>query len=129
MYACCVHAFVCVRVLVSVCEHGRACTCVHVCMIVCVFVSMSVCMRSYCRHPVDIKTSVLVVRGRPELVTLDYCIDIVDNNISEKKLARFTEMLDEVFDRSAVHRIYGDFRPLEEVSSPAFYIHVLQKQN
>ncbi|GBP03241.1 Glycine N-methyltransferase [Eumeta japonica] len=131
-------------------------------------------------HPVIINTTVLVVHGRPELVTLDYCVDIAEEGVSEKisfigpqtsvvdidfnlissrvpekkaldrltdrhtdkevilefrfwnyphKLARFTEMLDEVFERPAVHRIYGDFRPLKEVSTPAFYIHVLQKQN
>ncbi|GBP03249.1 Glycine N-methyltransferase [Eumeta japonica] len=80
-----------------------------------------------------------MVRGQAVLVTLDYYIEIAEDGVNEKlefrfwyyphKLARFTEMLDEVFERPAVHRIYGDFRPLEEVSSPAFYIHMLQKQN
>lgn len=32
-----------------------------------------------CKYPVDIKTSVLVVGGRPELITLDYCIGGTDD--------------------------------------------------
>lgn len=34
----------------------------------------------------DIKTSVLVVRGKPELVTLDYCIDATeDGDINDRR--------------------------------------------
>ncbi|KAL4707125.1 hypothetical protein ACJJTC_011252 [Scirpophaga incertulas] len=91
-----------------------------------------------CKYPVDIKTSVLVVRGRPELVTLDYCINASDrgsvNETSEFRLcyfphtlAKFTSMLDEAFDGAAKHEIYADFKKLSEVPVPGFYIHVMQK--
>ncbi|XP_045764087.1 glycine N-methyltransferase [Maniola jurtina] len=91
-----------------------------------------------CMYPVDIKTSVLVVRGKPELVALDYCIDAAeDGHETEKsefrlcyyphKLDSFTSMLDEAFDNRAKHNIYADFQPLERVRNPAYYIHVMQK--
>ncbi|XP_037297337.1 glycine N-methyltransferase isoform X2 [Manduca sexta] len=91
-----------------------------------------------CKYPVDIKTSVLVVRGKPKLIALDYCIDVTeDGEASERsefrlcyyphKLAKFTAMLDEAFDHRGKHHIYADFKPQEEVSVPAFYIHVMEK--
>ncbi|XP_068627916.1 glycine N-methyltransferase [Battus philenor] len=91
-----------------------------------------------CKYPVDIKTSVLVVRGKPELVALDYCIGATaDGEISEKsefrlcyyphKLDRFSKMLDEAFDMKAKHSIYADFKALDQVDNPAYYIHVMQK--
>ncbi|CAF4949077.1 glycine N-methyltransferase [Pieris napi] len=90
-------------------------------------------------YPVDIKTSVLVVRGKPELVALDYCIcPTEDGDIAEKsefrlcyyphKLDKFTEMLDDAFSNKAQHSIYADFKPLNQVPEPAYYIHVMQKE-
>lgn len=88
------------------------------------------------KDPIDIKTSVLVVAGKAQLIALDYCIttDKETNERSEfrlcyypHKLAKFTEMLDEAFDFKAKHQIYADFKPMEEVAVPAFYIHVLEK--
>lgn len=91
-----------------------------------------------CRYPVDIKTSVLVVQGKPELVALDYCIDTTtdgeENERSEfrlcyypHKLKSFTKMLDEAFDEKATHEIYADFKPMDQVTVPGFYIHVMKK--
>lgn len=90
-----------------------------------------------CKHPVDIKTSVLVVRGKPELVTLDYCIDVTEGYEQDKsefrlcyyphKLTKFTQMLNEVFGKRAKHEIYADFKPIRQVTNPAFYIHVMEK--
>ncbi|XP_050681762.1 glycine N-methyltransferase [Leptidea sinapis] len=91
-----------------------------------------------CSYPVDIKTSVLVVRGKPELVALDYCImpgdDADSTDRSEfrlcyypHKLERFTKMLDEAFNNRCKHSIYADFQPLDRVSNPAYYIHVMEK--
>ncbi|CAH2262744.1 glycine N-methyltransferase [Pararge aegeria] len=91
-----------------------------------------------CKYPVDIKTSVLVVRGKPELVALDYCIDAAEDGLTTEKsefrlcyfphkLDSFTRMLDEAFDGRAKHSIYADFQPLARVSNPAYYIHVMQK--
>ncbi|CAH0397396.1 unnamed protein product [Chilo suppressalis] len=88
-----------------------------------------------CKYPVDIKTSVLVVRGKPELVTLDYCIDAGEHNEKSEfrlcyyphTLKKFTSMLEEAFDARAKHEIYADFKPLNQVSTPGFYIHVMEK--
>lgn len=91
-----------------------------------------------CKYPVDIKTSVLVVRGKAEMITLDYCIDSIEDGLIKEKsefrlcyyphrLHNFIRMLDEAFDNSAKHSIYADFKPLEEVENPAYYIHVMQK--
>ncbi|XP_021203798.2 glycine N-methyltransferase [Bombyx mori] len=90
------------------------------------------------KHPVDINTSVLVVRGEPVLVILDYCVYPSDDGELKEarefslryyphKLSTFTSMLDEAFDNRARHHIYGDFQPLDKVPVPAFYIHVMQK--
>ncbi|CAB3222695.1 unnamed protein product [Arctia plantaginis] len=89
-----------------------------------------------CKYPVDIKTSVLVVGGKPQLIALDYCIttDKESNETSEfrlcyypHKLEKFTRMLDEAFDNRAKHHIYADFKPMDQVSVPGFFIHVLEK--
>ena len=42
-------------------------------------------------------------------------------------LDEFTKLLDESFQCQAKHKIYGDFKPLNEIENPGFYIHVLQK--
>ncbi|XP_052751281.1 glycine N-methyltransferase [Galleria mellonella] len=92
-----------------------------------------------CKYPVDIKTSVLVVRGKPELVALDYCIDGANDDDNERsdfrlcyyphKLDTFTRMLDEAFDYRAKHQIFADFKPIDQVSVPGFYIHVMEKDS
>lgn len=88
----------------------------------------------------DIKTSVLYVSGKPKIVTLDYMIAQDEKNkdnleYSEfrlsyypHKLTVFRDMLAEAFSHRAKHIIYGDFKPLNDIKNPGFYIHVLQKQ-
>ncbi|XP_053600330.1 glycine N-methyltransferase [Plodia interpunctella] len=89
-----------------------------------------------CKYPVDIKTSVLVVRGKPELVTLDYCLDgaFGDGEKSDfrlcyypHKLEKFTAMLHEAFDHRGKHQLFADFKPIDQVPVPGFYIHVMEK--
>lgn len=88
----------------------------------------------------DIKTSVLYVSGKPKIVTMDYMIALDDKNennfeyINEFRLSYyphrltvFRDMLDEIFNHEAKHTIYGDFKPLNQIKDPGFYIHVLQK--
>lgn len=95
----------------------------------------------------DIKTSVLYVSGKPAMVTLDYMIDtseaftkdecdlIYDEKaISEFRLSyypyrlqRFKDMLLEAFGTNADHKIYGDFKPLDMIDVPGFYIHLIEK--
>lgn len=103
-------------------------------------------------HVQDIKTSVLYVNGKASLVTLDYVMDVsdqsrceTDSEIAKKgrldgttksnfrlsyyphRVARFTELLKESFGENAKHQVYGDFKLLDKVDDPAFFIHVIQK--
>ena len=88
------------------------------------------------RHTADIKTSVLYVAGKPALVTLDYVISTGRGDASEfrlsyypHKLAVFEDILKSIFADSKSHEIYGDFKPLTQATVPAFYIHVVKKND
>lgn len=101
----------------------------------------SKCIYYNSRHTTDIKTSVLYISGKPAIVTLDYMITIDgksnrnnSDNVNEFRLSYyphrlnvFSEMLGEAFRFKANHTIYADFKPLEMVKNPGFYIHVLEK--
>ncbi|CAG9864596.1 unnamed protein product [Phyllotreta striolata] len=105
----------------------------------------SKCIYYNSQHTTDIKTSVLYVGGRPVLVTLDYLIDISsaddekrdyinEDSISEFRLSYyphrlkvFKEMLRKSFGENAEFKLYGDFKPLNEIDVPDFYIHVVEK--
>ncbi|XP_043283710.1 glycine N-methyltransferase [Venturia canescens] len=100
------------------------------------------CIYYNSEHMIDIKTSVLYVCGKPAIVTLDYLISLEPDkstsdpeNTSEfrlsyypHKLDVFRDMLDEIFTKSKRHTIYGDFKPLDEVENPGFYIHVIESK-
>lgn len=43
------------------------------------------------------------------------------------RLEVFKDMLKDAFGRNADHKIYGDFKTLEEVETPNFYIHHIEK--
>lgn len=101
----------------------------------------SKCIYYNSEHTSDIKTSVLYVGGKPKIVTMDYMIALDENNkdnpeyISEFRLSYyphrltvFRDMLTEAFSHGAKHTIYGDFKPLNHIEDPGFYIHVLEKQ-
>lgn len=89
----------------------------------------------------DIKASVLFVSGKAAIVTLDYMITLDEGededeqkHVSEFRLSYyphrlgvFTDMLDEAFHYRAKHTIYGDFKSLDVVKHPGFYIHVMEK--
>lgn len=93
------------------------------------------------------KTSVLFVSGKPAIVTLDY---IMPRDSSDEKhhsdgdgddsqehafrlsyyphrLNVFKDLLDEAFHYRAKHTIYADFKRLEDVKIPGFYIHLMEK--
>ncbi|XP_056648913.1 glycine N-methyltransferase [Diorhabda sublineata] len=98
-------------------------------------------------HTTDIKTSVLYVAGKPALVTLDYLIDtslledekkdyVIGDSISEFRLSYyphrlkvFKEMLQKSFGENSEYQIFGDFKQLDEIDVPNFYIHVVQKSS
>ncbi|KAG5874229.1 hypothetical protein JTB14_012842 [Gonioctena quinquepunctata] len=104
----------------------------------------SKCIYYNSKHTIDIKTSVLFVGKQPALVTLDYLIDnasveeksdtIRDDSISEFRLSYyphrleiFQKMLKKTFSENSDFGIYGDFKHLDEVDVPDFYIHVIEK--
>ncbi|KAL6266827.1 hypothetical protein P5V15_003656 [Pogonomyrmex californicus] len=100
------------------------------------------CIYYNSQHMTDIKTSVLYVSGKPRIVTLDYMLALDEENkdnpeyVSEFRLSYyphrltiFRDMLTEAFSHAAKHTIYGDFKPLNQVEDPGFYIHVLEKQH
>lgn len=105
-------------------------------------------------HIKDIKTSVIYVDNRPSVVMLDYIMDTsaidnkfdsTDSKFSRKgrlsgdpvnhfrlsyhphRLVDFTQILDDVFGKGAPHEVYGDFKPLTNDYTPAFFIHILKK--
>ncbi|XP_045479372.1 glycine N-methyltransferase [Harmonia axyridis] len=94
-------------------------------------------------HMIDIKTTVMYTCGKPSLVILDYFLDtssfgknefINEDSISEFRLSYyphrlkvFNQMLLNTFGENAYHEIYGDFKSLNEIENPAFYIHFIQK--
>ncbi|CAO1393087.1 unnamed protein product [Diamesa hyperborea] len=96
----------------------------------------SKCIYYNSEHMTDIKTSVLYVSGKPNMVTLDYLIstDNSGDEVSEFRLSYyphqltvFTNILKNIFGNPANHIIYGDFKSLDAVVDPAFYIHVVEK--
>ncbi|KAG5679918.1 hypothetical protein PVAND_009454 [Polypedilum vanderplanki] len=85
------------------------------------------------QHMTDIKTSVLYVGGKPNIVTLDYLIS-TDEGISEFRLSYyphqlevFKKILKEIFGYGCYHEIFGDFKEINSNDTPAFYIHVIEK--
>ncbi|XP_055644834.1 glycine N-methyltransferase [Toxorhynchites rutilus septentrionalis] len=94
----------------------------------------SKCIYYNSRHTTDIKTSVLYVAAKPTLVTMDYVITTANGESNEfrlsyypHKLAVFEDILKSIFSNATSHEIYGDFKPLNKVTNPAFYIHIVEK--
>ncbi|NP_001153433.1 glycine N-methyltransferase-like [Nasonia vitripennis] len=101
------------------------------------------CIYYNSKHTQSINTSVLYTNGVPALVTLEYRIslngfakgeDKDEQQVSQFRLSYhphvlnvFSVLLDEAFHGQAKHTIYGDFKPLDEIVDPGFYIHVLEK--
>ncbi|XP_011505080.1 PREDICTED: glycine N-methyltransferase [Ceratosolen solmsi marchali] len=98
------------------------------------------CIYYNSKHLQKIVTSILYTNGVPSLITLEYCIKLNVEESNDKESLRefrlsyyphrlniFTDFLNEAFHGSAKHRIYGDFKSLEEAKDPGFYIHVLEK--
>jgi len=84
-------------------------------------------------HINDIKTSVVLQEGDPILVTLDYVMSS-NNKDNQFRLSyyphqvhKFGNILKECFGDGSKYSVYGDFKPEGEISTPGFYIHVIQK--
>jgi len=89
-------------------------------------------------HIKDIKTSVLYVNNRPNLITLDYYMAV--ENIEEfsdcdhfrlsyypHTVREFSSMLRSAFGPRSKHTVYADFKSIKEEPEPSFYIHVIEK--
>lgn len=90
-------------------------------------------------HIKDIKTSVLLVSNKPNLITLDYYMDVEDIPGLEDSnhfrlsyyphtLNGFTSLIREAFGETAKHEVFADFKRTEEEPEPSFYIHVVEKR-
>jgi len=106
----------------------------------------SKCIYYNSSHDTDIKTSVLYVAGKPAMVMMDYFISsainkngkqapAVDNTINEFRLCyyphaltAFTNILKEAFHSKEDHKIFGDFKNLNDIDTPNFYVHVVEKK-
>jgi len=107
----------------------------------------SKCIYYNSSYHTDIKTSVLYVSGKPAMVMMDYVIDTSNykngkqcqvsnaDTINEfrlcyypHRLVAFKNMLKEAFHAKEDHKIYGDFKKLNEIEIPNFYIHVVEKK-
>jgi len=92
----------------------------------------------------NIQTSVLYKDSKPSLVTLDYELEVPEDFKNRElfceerrnhfrlsyyphRLESFTTVLKEAFGQDAKHDVYGDFKPIQDVKDPAFFIHVIQK--
>jgi len=91
------------------------------------------------KHINGIKTSVLYVNNKPNLITLDYTMDVQelfpDSQTSQFRLSyyphrveAFKNLLKSVFGDTSTHSVFGDFKPLNMDDFPAFFIHVIEKQ-
>lgn len=86
------------------------------------------------KHTTDIKTSVLYVGNKPSLITLDYIIKMNNENNEFRlsyyphKLSVFSQILSNTFGPHMKHTICGDFKRLNEVENPAFYVHIVEKK-
>lgn len=85
------------------------------------------------KHTTDIKTSVLYVGNKPSLITLDYIIKMNNENNEFRlsyyphKLSVFSQILSDTFGPRMKHTVCGDFKSLNEVENPAFYVHIVEK--
>jgi len=96
-------------------------------------------------HIKDVKTSVLYVNNQPNLVTLDYEMDVssiygnradYDASMNHFRLSyyphrvkQFKNLLKRSFGSLSEHQLYADFKPAGEVPNPAFYIHIIEKHD
>lgn len=103
------------------------------------------------KYSVDLKPRLVrSVDGKPEMIVVDYLLDLDKLTSEDRKLLKvnssmkdfrfqmtyvthlfndFTQLLDDVYGHQNVaHEVFGDLKPLSEVSvPPAYYIHILRK--
>ncbi|XP_014298915.1 glycine N-methyltransferase-like [Microplitis demolitor] len=97
------------------------------------------CVYHNSQHMKDIKTSVYSVSGLPQLIIQDYFVSLDENNEGPDnqnhfrivcyphQVNAFKDMLREIFSEKT-HKIFGDFKPLNEVKNPAAFLHYIEKE-
>lgn len=97
---------------------------------------------------IDINCTNLYVNGNPYMTTFDYTMDVSAYVSEESKKAKwfsedrkehfrlsyyphqlenFSSLLRQVFGSEAEHQIYGDFKTLDEIDCPTYFMHVVEK--
>jgi len=84
------------------------------------------------KHISKITTQMIYENNKPKRIVLNYCMDVEKDgdfvlSYQPYTLAEFSDLLTGVFGPEAIHTTYADFKPLDEISDPAFYIHVIEK--
>uniref|UniRef100_A0A1B6CFW0 Glycine N-methyltransferase n=1 Tax=Clastoptera arizonana TaxID=38151 RepID=A0A1B6CFW0_9HEMI len=83
-----------------------------------------------------IKTYVTYISNKPRMITLDYFFNetSAENTKCEFKLFYhphrlhdFSKMLHDTFGKNSKETILADFKPLDEVKTPGYYIHLVKK--
>jgi len=103
---------------------------------------------------VNISTITEFKNAKPSKVVLDYTLDVSELALKKGKapvgynknesspllckfqltyhphrLVEFRKLLSSVFGSGASHEVLGDFESLEATTCPAYYVHIVQKQN
>lgn len=80
----------------------------------------------------------MLTEGKPTMVILDYALSLEGEEFNDtdgtfrlsyypQKLDSFSQLLKEEFGDKSEHTIYGDFKSLDVVPKPKFYIHLIEK--
>ncbi|MBN3291956.1 GNMT methyltransferase, partial [Polypterus senegalus] len=91
--------------------------------------------------PQDITTSVLLVNNKPHMVTLDYTLQVSQEQDGTAELSKFRlsyyphcldnfkELLRKAFNGKCEQEVYGDFKPYVDgqAYAPCYFIHVVKK--
>ena len=56
-----------------------------------------------------------------------YCTESFRLSYYPHRLDEFQSMLKQIFGETCKHTVFGDFKPMEEIQNPAFYIHLVEK--
>ncbi|XP_053594616.1 glycine N-methyltransferase isoform X2 [Microplitis demolitor] len=90
-------------------------------------------------HMKEIRTSVYSVSGVSRVIIQDYFMSLDEKNEDPEnqnhfrltgyphRLNAFKDMLREIFSQKT-HKIFGDFKPLNEVKVPGCFIHLIEKK-
>lgn len=87
------------------------------------------------KTPIRINTKIHYENDKPKMITRDYLIGEGDNitelnfSFHPHTLTSFTNLLKGVFGTNAPYTVYGDFKPVNLVDVPTYYIHQIKKIN